>query len=490
MKNKATVRHRTRSPSRCEPSEQSSRSQVLTNDPHNELALKIDSVSPSDLKPPQRRLRKNSPRQMAALRSSISEFGFIGPVLIDRDNRIVCGHARWLAAKELQLERIPIIRASHLTKEQLRLFAIAENKIGELGEWDQDILSIELGELSLNVDINLELTGFAISEIDDLLIKPQHREEEEEDRFDSQHHQPVAKAGDLWHLGEHRLLCGSALDRTSYSVLLPGGEKAQMVFCDPPFNLPMKSISGKGKTIHDEFSFASGEMSPEEFANFLESAFNLMAEYSANGAIHYQCMDWRHMSEMLAAGKAAYSELKNVVVWDKGKGGMGAFYRSQHELIFVWKVGSGKHINTFGLGETGRYRTNVWSYRGNNTFHANRDAELAMHPTVKPIDLIADAIRDCSRRGGVILDAFGGSGSTLIAAEKVGRRARLIEIEPIYCDRTILRWQNATGKKAVLAANGEAWSNVAKTRGIELEAPIDEWGSPKPETHIEDGETA
>jgi DNA modification methylase len=220
------------------------------------------------------------------------------------------------------------------------------------------------------------------------------------------------------------------------------GEQAEMVFSDPPYNVHIDGhASGLGAVHHREFAMASGEMNSTEFTRFLERAFNNMAEHSNDGSIHLLCMDWRHMSEMLAAGNAVYDELKNLIIWVKDNGGMGTFYRSRHELIFAFKKGAAPHVNSFELGQHGRYRTNVWQYKGMNSFKAARDDELALHPTVKPVQMVADAIKDVSHRGGIVLDLFGGSGSTLIAAHKTGRRAYLCEIEPVYCDRIIARWE-------------------------------------------------
>lgn len=455
------IRVRTRVPATRSSATQSDTGKP--NDPHRGLELAIRYEPPALLKPPKRPLRKPSGRSAAALRTSIASFGFLNPILVDDDGRIVCGHARWLAAQELGLEQVPVICVTHLSEEQLRLYAIAEGRIGELSEWDVDALRIEFAELAgldLGLDINLELTGFSTSEIDDLLVKKGAADPADPTRLS---HAPVTQAGDLWQLGAHKLLCGDALDEYSYLTLM-GRERAQMVFCDPPYNQPMRNISGQDWA---EFAMASGEMSREEFTTFLATSFQLMARFSADGAIHFQCMDWHHQREMLEAGEAAYARLRNLIVWDKGKGGMGSFYRSQHELIYAWQVGDGTPINNFGLGDTGRYRTNVWAYQGNNTFHSARNEELAAHPTVKPAALVADALRDCSHRNSIVLDGFGGSGSTLLAAQHTGRMARLIEIDPGYCDCTIERWQALTGGEAVCAATGQTWSERAQERGID-----------------------
>jgi hypothetical protein len=209
----------------------------------------------------------------------------------------------------------------------------------------------------------------------------------------------------------------------------------------------------------------------QEFTGFLRTSFDLLARFSIDGSIHFQCMDHRHLREMLKAGYGVYSELKNLVVWKKHSAGMGSFYRSQHELVFVWKNGTAAHINNFGLGETGRHRSNVWEYRGNAGFHSERDDELACHATVKPWSMVADAIRDCSEPGGIILDPFGGSGTTLIAAERTRRRARLVELDPLYCDVTVRRWERLTGKDAVLSTTGETFRQLEAARSPGIGTP-------------------
>ncbi len=272
-----------------------------------------------------------------------------------------------------------------------------------------------------------------------------------------------------WLLGDHKLLCADATVATGFKLLL-GDELAEMAFTDAPYNVKVKNIGGKGRVHHAEFMMASGEMSKAEFTEFLRSAFRNMVDHSADGAIHFQCMDWRHMGEMLAAGEGVYSELKNLIVWNKDNAGMGTFYRSKHELVFVWKVGTAAHVNNFGLGDKGRYRTNVWDYAGINGLSPQRMAELAMHPTVKPTALVSDAIRDCSKRGSIILDPFCGSGTTLIAAQKTGRRARGMELDPQYVDTAVRRWEQFTGQTARLAESGQTLSELAASRGVRASA--------------------
>ena len=411
-------------------------------------------------------LRAHGKANLTAIEASIKEHGFLVPILVDNAGRIIAGHGRWLAATNLGLPSVPVICVSHLTEEQIRLFTLADNKVAEKSKWDPDELRLELAELAelnLTLDLNIELSGFTTTEIDNILAFSMEDSKEKGEGDDE--HAPevqkiaICKAGDVWTMGAHKLVCGSSLEASTFELLL-GDERSQMVFSDAPYNVPASMISGLGKHKHSDFQMASGEMAPPEFTQFLFTAFENCAAFSIDGSIHYQCMDWRHMREMLDAGYRAYTELKNLVIYKKHSAGMGTFYRSQHELIFVWKSGTAPHINNFGLGDTGRYRSNVWEYKGNCGFHKERDAELAAHATVKPWGMVADAIRDCSKRGGIILDPFGGSGTTLIAAERTGRKARLVELDPLYCDVTIRRWQALTGKDAIHAESGQTFAEL------------------------------
>jgi DNA modification methylase len=275
---------------------------------------------------------------------------------------------------------------------------------------------------------------------------------------------PVTQAGDLWQLGRHRLLCADATRPESLATLM-GRERAQMVFTDPPYNVPIDGhASGLGSAKHSEFAMASGEMSEAEFIAFLGRTLSLLARHSISGALHYIFMDWRHLYELLTAGRRVYHELKNLCAWVKSNGGMGSLYRSQHELIAVFKNGSAPHINNVELGRYGRNRTNVWVYVGMNSFGAERAELLSTHPTVKPVQLVEDAILDCSRRGGLVLDAFMGSGTTLIAAERAGRRAFGLEIETRYVDLTLQRFRSFTGIEPSHATSGLTLSDLERIR--------------------------
>lgn len=419
----------------------------------------IEQIAPENLKVWVRNARTHSKKQLRQIADSIERFGFTNPVLIDRENRILAGHGRVAAAEMLGMAVVPCLRFEHMSETEKRAYVLADNKLALNAGWDADLLAAELGALleSPDLDFDIGITGFSVAEID--LCLEEAAPEEPGDPADEAVANDVARRcrdGDIWQLGGHRLVCGNALDAEVVAQLMDG-ERARMVFSDPPYNVPIDGhVGNSGKVQHREFAMACGEMSVSEFTNFLQKAFRNMADHSMDGAIHFLCMDWRHMNEMLAAGQTIYSELKNLIVWAKDNGGMGTFYRSRHELIFAFKVGTGAHVNSFELGQHGRYRTNVWQYKGVNTMRTGRMEELAMHPTVKPVQMIADAIKDVSGRGEIVLDLFGGSGSTLIAAEKTGRRARLAELDPKYCDCILARWEVWAKDDAVQMACGWA----------------------------------
>lgn len=430
----------------------------------------IEERPVSALRPYAGNARTHSRRQIRQLMDSITRFGFTNPVLVADDDTIVAGHGRVIAAGRLGMTHVPTVRLSHLTEAERRAYVIADNKLALNAGWDQELLAIELQAL-VDLDFDMELTGFSLAEVDLVLDAASEREvpgpDEPADSIPPCPAAAVSRRGDLWQCGRHRVLCGDARDAADYTALLDG-ETADLIFTDPPYNVPIDGhVCGLGRVRHREFAMGAGEMSESAFTGFLRETLGAAARTCQDGAIAFVCMDWRHMGELLAAGKHIFSELKNLCVWNKTNGGMGTFYRSKHELIFVFKVGSAPHVNTFGLGETGRYRTNVWDYPGINSFGAGRDAELAMHPTVKPVALVADAIRDCSKRGAIVLDPFAGSGTTLIAAEKIGRHARLLEYDPAYCDTIVRRWEIFTGKHATLVATGERYEDVEEQRMID-----------------------
>lgn len=418
------------------------------------------------IKPHPKNARTHPAKQIRRLVESINQFGFTSPLLIDENNVILAGHARWQAAKEAGLKVIPVIVLRGLSEGKKRAYVLADNKIAELAGYDRLALATELEELSSLLaedDLDLSLTGFEPAEIDNLLADLADPETDPADELPEIAARPVSRKGDLWILGNrHRLLCDDA--RHADYARLMGGEQAAMVFTDPPYNVSVPKTVGRGRTKHRNFVMAAGEMPPAVYTKFLSDGLSPAAANSVDAALHYVCMDWRHMREMLDAGDSIYSELKNLVVWSKTNAGQGSLYRSQHELIFVYKTGDGSYLNNVELGRHGRNRSNVWTYAGANTFRAGRMADLTAHPTVKPIALVADAIRDCSRRGDVVLDPFVGVGTTILAAERIGRRSYGIEIDPLYVDAAVRRWQSFAKRDAILEGTRQTFDEIAQAR--------------------------
>jgi DNA modification methylase len=419
--------------------------------------------------------RLHSKKQIRQIAESIKIFGFNVPILVDRHGNVICGHGRLLAARELGWTEVPTLCLEHLSPAQARAFMITDNRLTEIATWDDRLLAQQLKDLSLlGLDFSLEVTGFEMGEIDLRINSLEDKPSQEDDPADVlpeiSSGPQVSKIGDLLLLGQHRILCGNALDREAFAALV-GDERAAMVFTDPPYNVPIDGYaSGLGAIHHRPFPMASGEMNKAEFTGFLTQACRNLAAYSAGGSLHFICMDWRHLDELLAAGGDAYGEVKNVCIWIKPNAGMGSLYRSQYELVFVFKQrGGGAHRNNVQLGQFGRNRSNVWHYPGANSF-ARGGAEgnlLALHPTVKPVAMVADAILDCTERGDIVLDAFLGSGTTVIAAERTGRRCYGLELDPAYVDTAIRRWQALTGGSARHAASGRLFDDLAG----EAEAP-------------------
>ncbi len=438
------------------------------------IELYVSYQSISELKPYDRNARTHTRKQILQIVASIEEFGWTNPVLVDGSGRIIAGHGRVAAAEMLGIDEVPTIRLEDMTEAQKRAYVITDNRLAELAGWDKEMLAIELQALGeIELDFDIEVTGFETAEID-LLIEgldaPGSIDEADRVPEVDETAPAVSRLGDLWLLGRHRLLCGDALSAASYERLMTV-RRAQMVFTDPPYNVPVDGhVCGLGAVRHREFAMAVGEMSEDEFTEFLETVFRHLAAHSADGSLHFVCMDWRHMSELMTAARGVYAELKNLCVWNKTNGGMGSLYRSKHELVFVYKNGTAPHVNNVELGRRGRYRTNVWDYAGVNSLRAERLDELAMHPTVKPVALVVDAIKDCSRRGDIVLDAFGGSGTTIIAAERTGRRGYMIEMDPRYVDVAIERFRQLTGEEAVHDETGLTFADLRAWREIEGEA--------------------
>jgi DNA modification methylase len=420
----------------------------------------------SDLKEFPGNPRRHPEAQIASLMKNIRRV-WTNPILIDETSTILAGHGRLEAAKRLGMREVPTITVSGLSPSERRAVVVADNRLPERAIWDFDLLRGHFQDL-IALDFDVELTGFSTGEID-LLMDGTAKTAEADPADDlsgfSLDGPAVCRPGDVWELGRHRLICGDATQPEAYEHLLQG-ELAQMVVTDPPYNVRIDGHAmGRGKVRHREFKMASGEMSEAAFTGFLEQFIRSTIRFSQYGCISYIFMDWRHLPELLSAARPFYSEWKNLLVWNKTNAGQGSFYRSNHELIAVFKCGAAPHINNFGLGAQGRYRSNVLDYPGVNGFHPARQGELDLHPTVKPAALVADLIRDCSRRNGIILDPFGGSGTTILSAERTGRIARLIELDPLYLDVAIQRWEQITGVKARHRESGLGFTQLAAKRG-------------------------
>lgn len=440
-------------------------------DSPGKLDSRIEFRPTATLHPHPRNARLHSKRQIRQIADSIAAFGHLTPIILDEKGTVLAGHARLAAAKLIGLAEVPTITAAGLTEAQQRSFMLADNKLCENAGWDRRLLADELGELAPLLEpigLDLTITGFDPPEIDGLFhdLGPSRPDPDDDVPAPDPAH-VVTRTGDVWELGGHRLTCGDARSRSVLASLMLG-EEARMIFTDPPYNVPIAGhVQGRGRVKHREFAHASGEMSAAAFTAFLRESLSNLAAPCAEGGIAFVFMDWRHMGELLAAGATAFEELKNLVVWNKTSPGQGSFYRSQHELIFVFKARAGAHVNAFGLGAHGRTRSNVWTYPGANSFGAGRTTDLAMHPTVKPVALVADAMRDCSMQGDIVLDGFMGSGTTIMAGEKVGRRCFGIECDPIYVDVAIRRWERATKAEATLMGDGRTFAEIAVFRTSE-----------------------
>ncbi|WP_246668669.1 site-specific DNA-methyltransferase [Bradyrhizobium sp. UNPF46] len=415
------------------------------------LQLSIAYRPINDLVPDPRNARTHPKRQIDQLKVSIQEFGFTNPILIDPDGHIIAGHGRLQAARTLGLAEVPTITLAGLSAPQKRALRIADNKIALNAGWDIEILQAELGELAaIDLDIDPTLTGFSTGEIDVILAKPADPEEEVVPPVPTT---PRAKPGDVWILGEHRIGCGDSRDAAFLRKIIGEGMRIDAAFLDPPYNVKIAgNASPTGR--HGEFTMASGEMSEGEFRAFLKDTLGAAAAVSREGAVHFVCMDWRHMDSISAVGQAIYGDLLNLCIWNKSNAGMGSLYRSKHELVFVYRVGRAGHLNMIELGKHGRNRTNVWDYASANSMRGSRREDLTLHPTVKPIGLVADAIKDVTRHGDLVLDLFVGSGTTLLAAERTARRFRGLEIDPAYVDVAIERWTALTGREPRLERDG------------------------------------
>jgi DNA modification methylase len=421
-------------------------------------------LATSALTPHPNNVRKHTGAQIRAIAKSIEAFGFAAPILADKDGYILAGNARYLAADALGLTEVPVIFLDDLTETQAKAYMLADNKLTDRSTWDEPKLAVQLKELSdLALEFDIEATGFEAPEID-FRIQSLEDTLDQVDEFRISTESAVSIAGDVWCLGDHRVYCGTALDPVSYAILFEG-RQATTVFTDPPYNVKINgNAAGHGKTSYREFAMAVGEMSDVEFTDFLNTALSNASSNVVPGGLIYACMDWRHMEEILAAARASALDLVNLCVWVKPNGRLGSFYKSRHELVFVFKSGKGAHQNNIQLGKFGRNRTNVWHYSTARIFSRNATStDTGLHPTVKPLLMVSDAILDCTQRNDIVLDPFLGSGTTLLAAERTGRRCFGVELDPIYVDTAIERWQRMTGHHA-LSPFGETFEFIKAKR--------------------------
>lgn len=447
--------------------------------PSTQAARRIDAVAfrhdriaylPIDeIKPYSGNARTHDENQITVLMASMKMFGFTNPALLDGDNVLIAGHGRVEAARRLGMKTVPVLWIEGLSPDQVRAYRISDNRIAELAGWDEHILAIELQHLtSIDIDFSIEVTGWSTAEIDVLIENAASCEDGEDpaDIIPPLAKTAISRPGDLWLMGPHRLLCGSALETGCYERLMQG-EKAVLICQDPPWNIAVKTISGSGKTKHREFVMGSGEMSEAEFRDFLQTQLACNLACVEPGAVFQVFIDWRGVEKVITAGTALGLELINVCVWHKGHGSFGSPWRSAHELIVCFRVPGAPIRDRVKMGQHGRLRSNVWEVPGMGSFGKGREAALAMHPTSKPVRLLTEAIRDVTDRGDIVLDAFMGSGSCLIAAHRTGRIARGLELDPLYVDTIVRRWQDLTGEMATLDGDGRSFADIAAAHGKE-----------------------
>jgi DNA modification methylase len=454
---------------------------IRADDAHSSVAIRkhnfrmeVRQTPIEQLKSYLRKLRKQSSKDQEALDASVSRFGLVLPIIIDAGFTIVSGEALVESARRLGYTHVPTTCVDHLDENEIRLLRVGLNKLGSAREWDSIELGAEFGELLVqDIDLDCTISGFDSVEIDNL-VYPSLAEQEQEDPDDTPvglEAVAITRPGDIWNCGDHRVLCGSSLSRENVGLVM-AGEQARMVFTDAPYNQKISGhVSGKGKNHHREFAQASGEMTEAQFIQFLTDSTTALAHHCVDGALLYMCMDHHHMWEILSAIRAAQLSMINLAVWVKGPG-MGSMYRSSHELVFIAKKGKASHRNNIQLGRYGRSRSNIWRYPGLSSFGRDRDEQLALHPTPKNVTMVADAIRDTSLAGEIVLDGFLGSGTSAIACERTGRRCRGIDIDPLYVDAAVRRWQNATGRKAILDGTDKSFEEIEAERLCEPDPPV------------------
>ena len=435
----------------------------------NDLAVEI--VPLGSLKEPGRIIRPPTPRAVTTAQNILQQFGQRLPLLVDEEGTVIVGLELLRAARQLGWTSLKVVRLENVSDTDKRALSLALHRLPELSDWDDAALALELEDLlSLDLDFDLgDVAGFSVGEMDVILEAPAAKETPDAlEQVPEPPLAPTTEVGDVWLLGPHRVICGSTLDPANITLLM-AGESATMVLTDPPYNIAIKNNVSRS---HDDFQMGVGEQSRAEFVAFLKTPLLHLKPHLRDGTLAYVFMDRRHLLELQAAAEGAGLCLFDLAIWNKGSGGMGSFYRSQHEPCMIFKHGSAPHRNNVELGRHGRYRTNVWDHRGLSSFGKGRKEALAAHPTVKPVALLAEAIKDCTCKGDILVDPFLGSGSTLLAAEKTGRIAYGVELEPKYVDVVMARWQAMTGKKAILEDTGESFAEVQCRRlGTAPEAP-------------------
>jgi len=443
----------------------SARHEAGRNDLQPAMATVHKSVH--ELRPSTTRARETTPELLEKTIRSIKKFGIILPVLIDRQDGIVVGHALWEAAVKLGIETIECRVVEHLDTIELEALSLAINRIGEIGKYSLEKLRDQMIRIE-SAGIELTSTGFTLPEIGQIKIKSAPVEDSEGEG-EREAEFIVCIEGDYYQLGDHRLLCGDSLDEISYQRVLEG-RQAQCVFSDPPYNCPIKGfVGGLGQHQHDDFVMFAGRESDEEFSDFLKTYLIHCRAFTSSGAAIFAAMDWRQIDLLLRAGRAADLTRINVAVWNKGAGGMGSLYRSAHEFIAVFCNGKSPATNNVALGVHGRDRTNVWTFAGANRRGSSAAKALEDHPTPKPIELVVEALLDVTNPGDVVLDPFLGSGTTIMAAEQCGRHACGIELDPKYVDRAIRRWEKFTDEEAVHVKSGLTFSELADRRCGEID---------------------
>jgi len=429
-------------------------------------SLQIELRPIDEIAPPERNVRRLDPAQRARVRSSIETLGLCQPLLIDENGSIVDGVVRHSVAEELGLTEVPCIQIGHLSPAERRTLRLAINRIQERGGWDLEALTLEFSEL-IELDAPIDVTGFDPPEIDLILHDDAPLPFEPGGPVDPDPKaRPISQAGDVWALGPHLLACGDARDPDVHVRLFSGSVLARLILTDVPFNVPISGHVTRG--AHREFAMASGEMSEADFAEFNGDWLQASLANLVDGGLVASFIDWRSVELLLSVGRALGLQLLNLIIWSKDNAGMGSLYRSQHELLPLWKHGTAAHRNNVELGRHGRHRSNVWTYPGASSMSADARRGLRYHPTVKPVALLEDALLDVTSRGDVVIDPFLGSGSTLIAAERTGRICRAIEIDPLYVDVAIRRWMAVTGGQPELVCGSPA---RPRRRALALPAP-------------------